>query len=455
MSPQLHRRQMLKRAAAAGAGIWLAGRGHRAQHGRGWAGTVSANEKLNIAVVGCGGQGGENLKQVAGENIVALCDVDESRAAGALQQFPAAAKFRDFRRMFDRMQKQIDAVVVSTPDHMHAPVSLAAMRLGKHVYCEKPLTWSIEEARLMAQTAQEQKVATQMGTQGMAGDRSRAGVEVVASGVLGEVTELHVWTDRAANWWPQGVERPKETPPVPKGLDWDLWLGVAPERPYHPAYVPFAWRGWEDFGTGAVGDMGIHNAAMPFVGLQLGRPKSAEIVQTSGLTRETFPAWSTLRIELPSGGGHRAQHGRSSITLFWYDGGKKPSADLIGGREVAANGAIVVGKNATLYSIEWTGGDWLLLPEEKFRDYKPPEPTLPRAPGQSHHQEWIRACKGGPPTFCGFEGFAAVLTEIMLVGNLALRTGKKIEWNAAKMEANQCPEAEPFVKRRYRKGWEI
>jgi len=443
MPQQLHRRQMLKRAALAGAGVWLAGRS------RGWAGTFSANEKLNIAVVGCGGQGGENLKQVAGENIVALCDVDESRAAGALQQFPAAAKFRDFRRMFDRMQKQIDAVVVSIPDHMHAPVSLAAMRLGKHVYCEKPLTWSIEEARLMAKTAQEQKVATQMGTQGMAGDRSRAGAEVVASGVLGEVTELHVWTDRAANWWPQGVERPKETPPVPKGLDWDLWLGVAPERPYHAAYVPFAWRGWKDFGTGAVGDMGIHNAAMPFVGLQLGRPKSAEIVQTSGLMRETFPAWSMLRIEFAA----CCDHG--PITLYWYDGGKKPSADLIGGRKVAANGAIVVGKKATLYSIEWTGGDWVLLPEEKFRDYKPPEPTLPRAPGQSHHQEWIHACKGGFPTFCGFEGFASVLTEIMLVGNLALRTGKKIEWNAEKMEASQCPEAEPFVKRRYRKGWEI
>jgi hypothetical protein len=260
---------------------------------------------------------------------------------------------------------------------------------------------------------------------------------------------LHVWTDRAAGWWPQGVERPTGTSPVPKGLDWDLWLGVAPERPYHPAYVPFRWRGWKDFGTGAVGDMGIHNAAMPFVGLELGRPKSAEIVQTSGLMRETFPAWSTLRIELP------ASRSRGPITLFWYDGGKKPSPDLIGGREVAANGAIVVGKQATMYSIEWTGGDWVLLPEEKFRDYKPPEPTVPRAPNQSHHQEWIQACKGGLPTFCGFERFASVLTEIMLVGNLVLRTGKKIEWNAEKMEAYQCPEAEPFIKRRYRKGWEI
>jgi predicted dehydrogenase len=443
MSQQLHRREMLRRAAMAGAGIWLA------VPGRSRAQNVSANEKLNIAVVGCGGQGGENLNRVAGENIVALCDVDESRVAGAGKRFPAAKTFRDFRKMLDRMHQQIDAVVVSIPDHMHTPVSLAAMRLGKHVYCEKPLTWSIEEARLMAQTAGEHKVATQMGTQGMAGDRSRAGVEVVASGVLGEVTELHVWTDRAAGWWPQGVDRPKDTPPVPKGLDWDLWLGVAPARPYHPAYVPFRWRGWKDFGTGAVGDMGIHNAAMPFVGLELGRPTSAEIVQTSGLKRETFPAWSMLRIELPASGG------RGPITLYWYDGGKKPPAELIGGREVAGNGAIVVGNKATLYSIEWTGGDWVLLPEEKFRDYKPPKPTIPRAPGQSHHQEWIRACKGGPPTFCGFERFASLLTEIMLVGNLALRTGRRIEWNAEKMEARQCPEAEPFIKRRYRKGWEI
>ena len=213
--------------------------------------------------------------------------------------------------MFDAMHKEIDAVVVSTPDHTHALPSLIAMRLGKHVYCEKPLAWSIEEARLMAATAKQYKVATQMGTQGMASDNSRAGIEVIRSGVLGEVRELHVWTDRATTWWPQGVDRPTDTPAVPKTLDWDLVAGRAPERPYHPAYVPFKWRGWKDFGTGAIGDMGIHNAAMPLVALQLGVPQSVEIVETSGLKRETYPAWARLRCEFAA--KRRPQTGRALL----------------------------------------------------------------------------------------------------------------------------------------------
>ena len=379
---------------------------------------------------------------------MALCDVDARSAARAFGQFPKAKKFGDFRKMLDAMHRQIDAVVVSTPDHMHAPISLAAMQLGKHVYCEKPLTWGIAEARQMAQTAKRQNVATQMGTQGMAEDRSRAGIEVIRSGVLGEVTEMHVWTDRAAGWWPQGVDRPRETAAVPEGLEWDLWLGVAPERPYHPAYCPFKWRGWKDFGTGPLGDMGIHNAAMPYLGLELGLPKAAEIVATSGLKDETFPAWATLRYEFPARGG------RGPVALYWYDGGKRPPAKLLGGREVAKNGAIVVGTQATLYSIEWTGGDWHLLPEEKFRDYEPPAPSVPRAPRQSHHQEWLRACRGGSPPLCNFTTFAAALTETMLVGNLALRTGGRVEWDTQSMRAPGCPEADRFIRRQYRKGWE-
>jgi hypothetical protein len=227
----------------------------------------NAHERVNIAVVGCGGQGAENLEKLGGENIVALCDVDEKRAAEAFQRFPRAKRFRDYRKMLDALHRQIDAVVVSIPDHMHAPVSLAAMELGKHVYCEKPLTWSIDESRRMASLAKEKKLATQMGTQGMASDRARTGIEIIRSGVLGDVTELHVWTDRPTGWWPQGVDRPRDTPLVPSSLDWNLWLGVAPARPYHLAYCPFTWRGWKDFGTGAVGDMGIHNAARPFAAL--------------------------------------------------------------------------------------------------------------------------------------------------------------------------------------------
>jgi predicted dehydrogenase len=403
--------------------------------------------KLNLAIVGCGGQGFENLTRVSGENIVALCDVDEPRAADAFKKHPKAKRFRDYRRMLDQMHGQIDAVVVSIPDHMHAPVSLAAMELGKHVYCEKPLTWSIGEARQMALLAKEKKLATQMGTQGMAADRSRAGIELIRSGVLGTVTELHVWTDRALGWWPQGIDRPKDMPAIRDGLDWDLWLGVAPARPYHPAYCPFTWRGWKDFGTGAVGDMGIHNAAMPFAALELGPPDSAEILETSGLKSETFPRWSRIKLEFPPSATH------DPITLYWYDGGKLPSAELLGGQPLAKNGAIVVGTKGTLSSVEWTGGDWALYPKERFRDFRPPRPTLPRAPRQSHHQEWLQACRGSSPAFCRFDGFASQLTEAMLVANLALRTGSRIRWDARKLEAQGCPQAEPYIKRNYRTGW--
>jgi predicted dehydrogenase len=441
MRPDWNRRQLLTRLGAAGIAAARLRRANTPARAGG------PHDRLNLAVVGCGGQGAENLNQVSGENIVALCDVDEKRAAEAFKRFPKAKRFRDYRKMLDAVHGQIDAVMVSIPDHMHAPVSLAAMELGKHVYCEKPLNWGIEEARRLARVAKEKGLATQMGTQGMAHDNARAGIEIIRSGVLGDIIELHVWTDRPAGWWPQGVDRPADTPSVPGGLDWGLWLGVAPARPYHPAYCPFIWRGWKDFGTGAAGDMGIHNAAMPFAALELGPPIAAEIVQSSELKPETFPAWSRLKLNFPALGR------RGPITMDWYDGGQKPSADLVGGRKLADNGAIVVGTKGTLSSVEWTGGDWLLLPEDRFRDFKPPQTSIPRAPQQSHHQEWLRACRGGQAAFCRFDGFAAELTETMLVANLALRTGRKILWNAQKMEAQGCPEAAPFIKREYRTGW--
>ena len=440
---EIDRRGFLKRSVAVGSAAAVAALGPRAAPGR----SRSANEKLNIAFVGSGGQAGFSLGALAGQNIVALCDVDERRAAKAFGAHPKAAKFKDFRRMLDRMDKQIDAVVVATPDHMHAPASLRAMQMGKHVYCEKPLTWCIAEARLMARTAAKHKVATQMGTQGMAVGRSRAGVEVVRSGVIGPVREMHVWTDRAKGWWPQGVGRPKDTPAVPKSLAWDLWLGVAPSRPYHPTYAPFKWRGRKDFGTGAIGDMGIHNAAMVWLGLKLGLPTVIEPVKTSGLHDDTFPLWSILRLEFPARGDLPA------VTMHWYDGGKKPPAKLIGGGKVASNGAILVGSKGTLYSVGWTGGGWALLPREKFRDHKPPAPTLRRTTG--HHAEWLAACRGGPATLCNFTDFAAPLTEVMLLGCLAQRVGKRIEWDPAAMKATNCPEAAAFVTRTYRKGWQI
>lgn len=441
MSKSWNRRRFLTQVGAAGAsGIGLLGVPAFAR-------SRFPSSKLNVAVIGCGGQGAENLSRVAGENIVALCDVDDERAGESFERYPKAKQFHDYRKLLDEMHGQIDAVVVSIPDHMHAPVSLAAMELGKHVYCEKPLTWGIEEARKMSRLAREKRLATQMGTQGMAMDRSRAGIELIRSGVLGDITELHVWTDRPEGWWPQGIDRPSATPPVRKGLDWDLWLGVAPQRAYNPAYCPFVWRGWKDFGTGAVGDMGIHNAAMPFAALELGPPASAELLASSPLKSETFPNWSRIRLEFPARDGHKP------VVLYWYDGGQKPPASLIPGRELAKNGAIVVGTKGTLSSVEWTGSEWRILPEDRFRDLKRPERSQPRAPKESHHQEWLEACKGGPPAFCRFDGFAAQLTETMLVANLALRTGKKIAWNAEKLEATGCPEADPFVRRQYRSGW--
>jgi len=451
MTRRLTRRDLL-RSAAAGAVATECVATFRARAAKPKTKTTSANEKLNIAVVGCGGQGAANIRGLAGENIVALCDVDAQRARGAFKHFTKAKKYADFRKMLDEMHKQIDAVVVSTPDHLHAAVALAAMRLAKGVYCEKPLTWSPAEARLMAETARKHKVATQMGTQGMARDASRTGVEIVRSGALGAVRELHVWTDRAKGVWPQGVDRQKGTPPVPAHLNWDLWLGPAPQRPYNPAYAPFKWRGWLDFGTGAIGDMGIHNAAMPFMGLRLGAPTSAEIVECSPRKTETFPAWSKLKIEFPKRGEKKKL---PPVTMYWYDGGKKPSVELIGGGKLAGNGAIIVGEKGTMYSIGWTGGDWLLLPEKDFAGYKPPAATLPRAPGQSHHREWIDACKGGPPALCNFIDFAAPITELMLVGNLALRTGQKIQWDSPSLQAPHCPQATPFIKRHRRKGWEL
>ena len=441
MRDHWNRRQVLRHLG--GTSIASVGSGGFSMTARG----ASPNDRLNLAIVGCGGQGAENLGKVAGENIVALCDVDEKRAADAFQRYPKAKRFRDYRKMLDALHQQIDAVVVSIPDHMHAPVSLAAMELGKHVYCEKPLTWSIDEARRMASLAREKKLATQMGTQGMAADAARTGIEVIRSGVLGDVTELHVWTDRPTGWWPQGIDRPRDTPPVPSSLDWNLWLGVASARPYHPAYCPFTWRGWKDFGTGAVGDMGIHNAAMPFAALQLGPPASAEILQTSGLKPETFPAWSRLKLEFPASGG------RGPITLYWYDGGQKPSAELVGGSKLAANGAIVVGTKGTLSSVEWTGGDWALLPADRFRDFKPPRPSQPRAPGQSHHQEWLAACRGGDASLLPLRWLRLQVDRghARCQPRAANRPEDPLECRSH--GGSGLPRGVRFIKREYRAGW--
>jgi predicted dehydrogenase len=423
-------------------------------------GAASANDKLNVAVVGAGGRGAadiEGVVQTGGATIVALCDCDDRNAREAFKQFPNAKRYRDWRKLLEN-EKDFDAVVVATPDHNHAIVSVAAMQLGKHVYCEKPLAHSVWEVRRMAQVAAEKNLATQMGTQGHAFEGTRQAVEVIRSGAIGEVRELHVWTDRPARMWPQGVRRPTETPPVPEGLDWDVWLGPAPYRPYHPTYVPFKWRGFWDFGTGPIGDMGVHNLDTAFWALELTAPTSVQVKDCSPkygdpAFADSCPSWCVIDYQFPARGE------RPPVKMTWYDGGKTPPLELFQGEPVPKvdGGSLVIGSKGTLFTRTWHGGenkkDWfVLLPKEKFADYKPPAPTLPRV--KSHHAEWVDACKGKGKTLSNF-GYASVLTESLLLGNVALRANKRIEWDAATMTAKGCPEAEPFVKPTFRDGWRL
>lgn len=411
---------------------------------------ASPNNKLNIGFIGAGGRAMENIKEMTSENIVALCDVDDKNAAQSFANHPNAKRYRDYRKMLDA-EKTLDAVVVSTPDHIHAIAAITAMRAGKHVYCEKPLAHSIWEVRRMREVAADTGAVTQMGTQGHAMEGTRRAVEVIRSGAIGEVSELHVWTDRPAGWWPQGEERPTDTPPVPETLDWDLWLGPAPYRPYHPIYVPFKWRGRWDFGTGAIGDMGVHNLDTAYWALDLGLPTSASVIDSDKKASDCPPLWSKTQLNFPAKGK------RGPVKMFFYDGAKLPPADLFQGEKIESNGSLVIGSKGTLYTRTWHGGEtdadmFLLLPKKQFVNFVPPAPTLPRT--KEHHYEFIQACKGGPTTQSPFS-YASVLTEALLVGQLSLRTGKPIEWDAKNMKAKGVPEADPFIHPTFRKGWSI
>src|SRR4051812_35223297 len=280
---------------------------------------LGAIERIGVAAIGVGGKGAEDTDKAAraGADLRFLCDVDQSRAADTLGKFPRAKTFTDFRRMLDAVGKDVDAVIVSTPDHIHAPAAVRAMRMGKHVYCQKPLTHTIAEARLMSQIAKQQNVATQMGNQGHSNPETRRLVEILRTGVLGKVSEIHVWTDRPI--WPQGIDRPQQADPIPQGLDWDLWLGPAPELPYNKAYLPFNWRGWLDFGTGALGDMACHCMDLVFFSVHLGAPTALE-AESSGLTDQSPPTWSIIRYQFPN------------LKMTWYDGHKLPPQDLVKGK---------------------------------------------------------------------------------------------------------------------------
>ena len=417
---------------------------------RGAARQVAANDKLAIGIIGTGGRGWDNLQAVQSERIVAIADVDDARSREAFQKFPDAVRYRDFRELLDK-EKSLDAVVVSTPDHTHAVAAIAAMRHGLHVYCEKPLARTIYEARRMREVAQETGVVTQMGQQGHAMEGSRRAVEVVRSGVIGDVHELHVWTDRPAGWWPQGEQRPQDSPPVPTTLDWEAWLGPAPYRPYNPVYVPFQWRGRWDFGTGAIGDMGVHDLDTAYWALDLGVPTSATVVAASEKTDDCPPLSSIIEIHYPARGS------APPVKLLFYDGKRLPPQELFHGEAMADNGSLIIGTKGTLYTRTWHGGQndedmFLLLPQKEFIKYEGPAPTLPRT--EEHHLEWINACKGGPRTQSDF-AYASKLTEGLLVGLLAVRVGKKIEWNEQQMQATGCREADSFIRPQFRSGWEI
>jgi len=404
------------------------------------------SEKLNIAAIGAGGRGGGDIGAVSSENIVALCDVDEKNAAETFGRFPKAKKYRDFRKMLER-EKNIDAVIVATPDHTHAVATMMAIKMGKHVYCEKPLTYSIYEARELAKAASEAKVATQMGNQGHSGEGNRLICEWLRDGAIGPVREVHAWTNRPI--WPQGIDRPKETPRVPKTLDWDLWLGPAPNRPYNPAYLPFKWRGWWDFGTGALGDMACHIIDSPFWALKLGQPISVEASSTK-VNSETYPLASTVHYHFP------AREGMPPVKLTWYDGGIRPPQpeELEPGRRMGSDngGTLFVGEKGKLVCGCY-GNSPRLIPEAKMAAYKRPPKTIPRVRG--HHQDWVQACKGGKPACSNFD-YAGPLTETVLLGNLAIRNpGKKLYWDGPNMRFTNNDEANKYIHRKYRQGWTL
>jgi predicted dehydrogenase len=418
----------------------------------GGAGNTAPSEKLNIAGIGVGGQGASDLNSLSSQNIVALCDVDWSHAGGTFGRYPNARKYKDFREMLDKEDRNIDAVVVATPDHVHAPASMAAIKRGKHVYCEKPLTHSVYEARQIAEAARKAGVATQMGNQGQASEETRLMCEMVWDGAIGPVREAHVWTDRPNRglndvYWPQGVDRPKDTPPVPETLAWDLWLGPAPERPYHPAYLPFTWRGWWNFGTGAMGDIGCHALDPIFRALKLGAPTSVEGISTL-VNTETYPLASKIHYQFPARGD------MPPVKVVWYDGGMRPPRpdELEDGRQVGDNGKLFIGDKGKMLGER-------LIPESRMKEYGKPPQKLERSPG--HHIEWIEACKGGKPAGSNFD-HAGPLAEAVLLGNVALRpelreigNRKKLLWDPEKFEITNVPEANQFLRREYREGWTL
>jgi predicted dehydrogenase len=447
---QISRRRAMA-AGAAAAAVTVVPR-----HVLGGAGQSAPSNTLNIAGVGLNGMGIGDIRSCASEpdvNIVALCDVDKGVLAGCARQFPKAKLHTDFRKMLET-QKDIDAVVTAPPDHLHAVISIMAMKMGKHVHCQKPLTHSVYEARQMAKVAKEMKVATQMGNQGQASEAARLLAELIWAGAIGTVREVHGGSNRIPMISPRGIPRPTDTPPVPKNLDWDLWIGPAPMRPYHPAYHPFSWRGWWDFGTGCLGDIGCHQFSAIFKALKPGHPTSVEACSSNHpytrphyggpeIFNETAPLASITRWEFPAAGD------RAAFTMTWWDGGLRPPRP----EELEPDRAFgegdwfyVIGDKGKIY-------DHSLIPHKRAQEFGRPPQKLARSPG--HYKEWILACKGGPPAGSNFVDHAAHLAEVVLLGNIAIRTPGKLLWDGQNMRFTNSEAANRLINPPYRAGWSL
>ncbi|HUR47378.1 MAG TPA: Gfo/Idh/MocA family oxidoreductase [Candidatus Saccharimonadales bacterium] len=435
------RRRFLQSTAVSSFGLLMTG--HRAFS---QAGTTTANDKLNIGVIGVANQGGYNLSNVSSQNIVALCDVDDKFLNAAAQKHPGAKTYNDFRKLLD--QQGIDAVVVATPDHTHAVATMAALKSGRDVYCEKPLTHTISECRLVTETARKLKRVTQIGTQIHAGGNYRRVVELIQSGAIGKVRDVHVWV--AATYG--GKDWPKESSPVPENLHYDLWLGPVPEKPYSKEWVPFAWRNWWAFGGGALADFGCHFMDLPFWALDLKYPLSVE-AEGPALHPDSTPPWLIVRYTYPQ------RKELPAVNLTWYHGGKRPEALLADIFPPKANeakapkqwpsGVLFLGEKGMVLS---DYSNHMLLPEDQFAGFERPKPFIKDSIG--HHKEWIEACKNRGTTTCQFD-YSGPLTESALLGNVAFRVGRKLQWDPETLKAKNSGEADQYIQHVYRKGWSI
>ncbi|MBI5707135.1 MAG: Gfo/Idh/MocA family oxidoreductase [Armatimonadetes bacterium] len=397
-------------------------------------------QKVRFACIGVGGKGDSDTADANRLGVVvAICDADRNTLANSLKKYPDAKPYTDYRYMLQDMRSSIDAVTVSTPDHNHGLASAMAMMMGKHAFCQKPLTRTVWETRRLAELAIKHNLATQMGNQGTANDELRRAAMAVKNGAIGTVKEVHVWTDRAEGWWPQGVGHPM--PDVkPASVDWDAWLGPAPVRHFSNAYHPFRWRGWWDFGAGAMGDMGCHVLNLPFMALDL-RDPIAFRAEVSDHNDETYPRWSIIHYEFPE------RNGRAALKLTWYDGGKKPSQDFVPGVQYSGGGVIIVGSSGTLYVPSEHGSGATILGKGA------PQADFEKSPG--HFEEFIRAIEGGKPAMSNFPGYACPLTETVVLGNLAAwAPGDRLEWDAANMRVKGRSDLDAMLKPTYRKGWD-